>query len=304
MYVTSSENLGHSSTSRTIGVAGLRGSVAKSAAITPELLNQLTDLVLYARNPSLKGRSIRRGERELQREWTSIRARLVSPPIGGSTGRFAVYLTPPKTNPHPDFSKTEDQLGAWESASFASTIQFAFATEETTTRGRLGSYVSTLSVAFDNPRFTVNIAKHLRDNAQDQTRTNQDRSNWLRTCGLVLTHTYEHLKIYRRTAQTMEKVLREVMNRLLPLPTLERPLAVSKGELDDYLYGVGEFLHAVVVRECWEKTCDWEKQDYPKLTRSIRLAGAMSLITALTVNCGPKPSVPNVPLPPVPVTEK
>jgi len=164
--------------------------------------------------------------------------------------------------------------------------------------GRLGSYVSMLSVTFDAPRFTVLIANHLLENARDKTKSREHRANWLQTLQLIRAHAYVHLQIYRRAARTMERVLREVLNRTVLIPTAKKPLAVSKKQLDEYLHGVGDFLNAIVLREFWEKTCDWEKQDYPELSRNINRAGAVFMPEGLKVNCGPKPSVPNIPLPP------
>jgi len=89
--------------------------------MTPELLNQLTDLVLYARHPDLKGRGIRAGERKLKLERKAILNRLANPsPTVGPPG-FAIDLTPPQDDPPADFSKTQDELRAWELAIFDST---------------------------------------------------------------------------------------------------------------------------------------------------------------------------------------
>lgn len=299
MYIRSLESIGHSKTPWIYGVSGLADSTVKAAGITSELLNELTDLVFYARHPELKGRGIRAGERKLKLEWKAIRNRLVNPPSTVAPTGFAIDLTPPKDDPPADFSKTQDELRAWEVAIFDSTIRFAFGSEEINmSGGRLGSYVSMLSVTFDAPRFTVLIANHLLENARDKTKSREDRASWVQTLQLVRTHAYVHLQIYRRAARTMEKVLREILNRLVPIPTAKKPLAVSKKQLDEYLHGVGVFLNAVVVREFWEQTCGWEKQDYPELSRKINRAGAVFIPEGLKVNCGPKPSVPNIPLPP------
>jgi hypothetical protein len=305
MYLRSIESSGHRESPRIHGVSGLADSALNAVGITPELLNQLTDLVFYARHPDLKGRGISADERTLKLDWKAIRDRLANPSSTVAPAGFVIDLTPPRTDPPADFSKTQDELEAWELAIFDSTIRFAFGSEEINmSGGRLGSHVSRLSVTFDAPRFTVLIANHLLENAQDKTKSREHRANWLQTLRLIRAHAYVHLQIYRRAARAMEKVLREILNRLVPIPTAKKPLAVSKKQLDEYLHGVGDFLNAIVVREFWEKTCDWEKQDYPELSRKINRAGAVFMPTGLKVNCGPKPSVPSIPLLPVPVKGK
>jgi hypothetical protein len=273
----------------------------KAVGITTELLNAITDLVFHARHFELRGRGIRAGERKLKLEYKAIRNRLANPSSMVASTDFAIDLTPPKDNPPADFSKTQEELKAWELAIFDSTLRFAFGSEEINiSGGRLGSYVSMLSVTFAAPRFTVLIAKHLLENARDKTKSSEDRANWVQTLQLVRTHAYVHLQIYRSAAQTMEKVLREIVNRLIPFPTAKKPLAVSKKQLDEYLHGIGAFLNTIVLREFWEKTCDWEKQDYPGLSRKINKAGAVFMPDGLKVNCGAKPNLPNIPIPPVP----
>jgi hypothetical protein len=65
-----------------------------------------------------------------------------------------------------------------------------------------------------------------------------------------------------------------------------------------------KFLNAIVVLEFWEKTCDWEKKDYPELSNKINRVGAVSIPAGLKVDCGPKPDLPDTPLPPVPIKAK
>ena len=86
--------------------------------------------MFHARHPELKGRGIRAGERKLKLEWKVIRNRLADPPSTVAPTGFVIDLTPPKDDPPADFSKTQDELRAWEVAIFDSTIRFAFGSEE------------------------------------------------------------------------------------------------------------------------------------------------------------------------------
>ena len=164
-----------------------------------------------------------------------------------------------------------------------------------------GSYVSMVSLAFDRPRLMVFIAKHLRDNAVDQTKSREDRYAWRQTLVLVQQHAYVHLQLFRRAANALQTTLRQLFDRLLPLPTARNPLAVSQQQLDAYLNNLGEFITAIVQLELWQKTCDWEKTDYPELSRKISRAGAVFMTQGLKVNCAPRPDLPEIPVPPVPI---
>ena len=61
------------------GMAVIAVRLAIARGIRDE--NKLTNLIFFARHPELKGRKIRRGERELAREWLAIRDRLVRPAL-------------------------------------------------------------------------------------------------------------------------------------------------------------------------------------------------------------------------------
>jgi hypothetical protein len=267
--------------------------------LSPEVINKLTELVFFARHPDLKGKAIK-GNRTFEGEWTKIERQLLKPSLLGNSNNVVIDLKLPKAYAEPDYSKTEDELGAWELATVKGNLPFKFATDMTVMRDRKpGSYVSMISLAFDKPQLSISIAKHLRDNAFDQTKAKMDRHAWRQTLALVETHAAVHLRIFRSATQALENSLRELFNRLLPLPTAKKPAGVSKQELDAYMKSLGELLVAIVRLELWQKTCDWEITDYPELSRKIQRAGAVFIPRGLKVKCGPKPDLPAIPTAPV-----
>jgi hypothetical protein len=303
MYIRSFDGLGRREPLVTYDAPGLSDGSGKEIELASELIDQLTGLVFFARHPELKERKVKTGAQKL--EWNKIRSQLIKPSSASSPSGFVIDLTTPQTDPKPDYSKTEEQLGVWERAKFSFDLRFELGAEKTILAGnKPGSYVSSLTVKFDRPQFTVFIANHLWANSRDMSMAGADRNNWNRTRLLIQEHAYIHLKIFRRATGNLEKALRELFNRLLPLPTAKKPLPVSKEQLDDYLNRLGEFLTAIIIRECWEKTCDWEKKDYPELSRKINRVGAVFMPDGLKVDCGSTPSLPEIPLPPVPIKAK
>jgi hypothetical protein len=304
MYIRSHDGLRPKELSLAYEALGLSGETGKVNQLSPEVVYKLTDLVFFARYPELKGKEIR-GNAGLVAEYNNIKKRLAKPSSSGNSTGFVIDLTLPQVNPRPDYSKTENELGVWEWAIFHGNLSFRFSTEKTDMpNGKPGSFVSMLSVGFDNPRFSVLLAKHLRESSLDRSQSREGRNAWRQTLILIQEHAYVHLKLYRSAAENMQKVLQELLNRLLPLPNAKKPLEVSKEKLDEYLKRLGEFLNAMVTLEFWERTCNWETEDYPKLSRNINRAGAVYLPRGLEVNCGKRPRSPEILLPPVPIKAK
>jgi hypothetical protein len=265
------------------------------------VISHLTNLVFFARHPMLKGKAIK-GNRVLEAEWSRIKSQLLKPSSAGNSTGWVIDLALPKSDPKPDYSRTADELGVWEAAIISGKLPFRFATEETVMPDRKpGSYLSMLSLKFDGPRLLVCIAKHLYDNAFDAAKSREDRNAWRQILGLVQQHAYVHLRLFRAAAGSMENTLKELFNRLLPLPTAKKPLAVSKEQLDTYVQSLGEFVTAMVQLELWEKTCDWERTDYPELSRKISRTGAVFIPQGLKVKCAPKPVLPDLPVPRLPI---
>jgi hypothetical protein len=212
-------------------------------------------------------------------------------------GSFTVDLAMPKKNPKPDFSKTDTDIGAWEKAVFLGKFRFAFDTESTTMRDNTpGSYVSSLSIEFEKPAFSVRIARHLYENATDKTKQADWRIKWKIILRRVHKHAYVHLGRFRKAAAKMEK---EIQKSIGNLPTSAKPLGVRKADLDDYMTKLGSYLSARVELELWKTTCDWEKKDYPRL-----LKGIPGVFGTLKLNCGPRPRLPPTPGLPIPVRTK
>jgi hypothetical protein len=301
MYIRSHDGLEIKELPVSYGTPGLSDGLEKETGISPELVYKLADLVFFSRYPNLLGTRIK-GNRSLELEYNKIYKQLLNPSSSALPTSFEINLNVPQDNPQPDYSKTVADLGVWEAAIFNSKL-FRFSTEKTVmSDGKPGSYVSWLSVKFDNPKFTVFIAKHLWEKSHDSTMETRDRNPWGQILLLVRNHAYVHLDIYRRAAKNMEKVLQELFSRLLPLPTAKKPLAVAKDQLDEYLIRLGEFITAIINLEFWEKTCAWEKKDYPELSKKIQsVQGVDPVITRLElkVKCGSKPKLPNIPLPPI-----
>jgi hypothetical protein len=280
---------------------GLADESEAKPQIFSEVINQLTDLVFIARHPQLKGKAIQ-GNRTLESERSRIKNQLLKPSSTSSSSGWVIDLALPKAEPKPDYSKTEAELGVWEAAIINAKLPFKFATEGTVMPGRKpGSYLSLLSLKFDEPRLFVFIAKHLYENAFDDTKSREDRNAWRQILGLVQKHAYVHLRLFRAAAGSIENTLAELFNRLLALPTAKKPLAVSKEQLDAYLQRLGEFIAALVQLEFWEKTCGWERSDYPELGRKISRAGVLFMPHGLKVKCAPKPQLPELPVPPLPL---
>ena len=272
--------------------------------VSSTVINQLTNLAFFARYPRLQGKTIK-GNRALESEWTRIKNQLLKPSSSVSSARWVIDLALPSTDPKPDYSRTEAELGVWEAATINGRLPFKFATEETVMPDRKpGSYLSMLSLQFDGPRLAVYIAKHLYENASDSAKSREDRNAWRQILQLVQQHAYVHLRLFRAAAASMQNTLQELFNRFLPLPTVGRPMAVPKKHLDAYVQSLGQFITAMVQLELWEKTCEWEKTDYPELSRKISRAGVLFLPQGLKVKCAARPDVPDLPVPPAPIRPK
>ena len=304
MYIRSYEGWEEGGSRYSYRDPGLADRSEDETQISSEIVNNLTDLVFFARHPGLHGRAIK-GNRMLEGEWNKIKNQLLKPSSAGTSTGLVIDLTLPNADPQPDYGKTENELGVWEWAIISGKLPFMFGTDRTVMPDRtLGSYVSMISLKFDNPRLVVFIAKHLHENAFDPTKSREDRYAWQQTLLAVQKHAYVHLQLFRRAAKAMELTLQELLHRLLPLPTARSPLPVSKEELDAYLHKLGEFITGLVQLELWEKTCDWEKKDYPELSRKIFQAGAVFMTHGLKVKCAPRPDLPDLPVPPVPIRTK
>ena len=259
MYIRSHDGLENKELPLTYSSLGLSDGLETWTGISTALIYKLADLVFFARYPKLVGTKII-GNRNLELEYKKIYKQLLNPSSVSLPTGFEIKLTVP-SDPQPDYSKTADELGVWESAIFGSGPYFKFATDKIIMpNGRSGSFVDSLSVIFNNPKFVVFIAKHLKENSHDPGMETRDRNAWGQILHLVRKHAYVHLDIYRHTAENLEKVFKTLFGKLLLLPTVEKPLAVSKDKLDEYLIRLGEFLTSIIDLEFWEKTCVFGKR--------------------------------------------
>ena len=303
MYIRSYDGWQQERLPRNYFSLGFSDEPEAKTQVSSGVINQLANLVFFARHPSRKEKTIK-GNRVLEAEWRRIKNQLLKPSSGNSTG-WVIDLALPKSDPKPDYSRTEAELGVWEAAIISGKLPFRFATEETVMPDRKpGSYLSVMSLKFDGPRLFVCIAKHLYENAFDGAKSREERNAWRQILRLVYQHAYGHLRLFRAAAGSMENTLQELFSRLLPLPTSKKPLAVPKDQLDAYMLSLGVFITAMVQLELWEKTCDWEKTDYPVLNRKLSKIPGLFMPQELEVKCTPKPVLPDLPVPPVPIRAK
>jgi hypothetical protein len=206
---------------------------------------------------------------------------------------FSVSLIPPETNPEPDHSQTEEELGAWERARFLFTPEVSFESEAAgSSDGRPRSFAASFSYRLLNPRFQLFIARHLWENRRDRARS--DGHVWITIYSRVYRHAIEHFTRFR---SAMAEAQAAIQSDIRTLPRRTDPLAVSRGELETYLDSLARYMTARLRYRLWDTTCSWEREDYPRLLRGIP-----SVSGRLVPACDPAPAVPPVPLPPAPIT--
>jgi len=142
----------------------------------------------------------------------------------------------------------------------------------------------------------THIARHIWDNAFDKSKPLDERLPWIKIHQRVYTHAYVHIDRYRKAALKMEEEIRKMIKNL---PTRDKPLAVLQSDLDDYMIKLCNYLAARIEFEFWKTTCDWEKEDYPRLLKGIPSVGG-----SLAVNCQPQPILLPIPLSPTPIIGK
>jgi hypothetical protein len=204
---------------------------------------------------------------------------------------FSVSLIAPETNPEPDHSQTEDELGAWERARFLFTPEFSFESEAAGTIGEPRSYVTSFSYRLREPRFQLFIARHLWENRRDRTRS--DLHAWIIIYNRVYRHAIEHFTRFR---SALAEAQAEMLGPVRTLPRRTDPLGVSQANLDAYINDLARYMTARLRYRLWDTTCSWEREDYPRLLRGIP-----SVHGRLVPACDPAPAVPPVPLPPAPI---
>lgn len=213
--------------------------------------------------------------------------RFVSPQV-------VVDMTPPR-RPSPDHSTSKNRLGAWEHANLGTSPQLRLETEEATDpQGRTISYVT--SVAFDlNPTYEYRIAEELWTNSQRRASTGSPQAmaaiKWRQVYDIVREHADEHFARYAAVLRTMEG---RIETALRQLPSGIDPVAVSEAVLQSYVEELVRHYNGRINYLAWERTCDWERTDYPRVERRVNAIPGAPRIT-LVPACGTPPSVPPEP---------
>lgn len=194
----------------------------------------------------------------------------------------------PNVNPPPDYSRDENQLGAWERANFHLNARQLFICDRVVNNNIESSFVTDVEISFTQSAFEYFIARHIDENMNDYSLSPGDRRTWRRIDGRIRIHAQEHFRRYREVVASMRQTIRR---RLAALPTRNNPIQIPQRDLEAY---VGDLLQHLVARlhfELWQTTCDWENTDYPKL-----LQGIPNVQGRFVPACDPAPVVPPEPI--------
>ena len=199
-----------------------------------------------------------------------------------------VEATPPDRRPPPDHGKTESQLGAWEHAELhtSPTVNLDLA-ETTDPNGRTVSYVTNVSIRF-NPHYEHRIAKKFYSNQQ---RGKPGATTWRQVYNLIREHSVEH---FVRYDEVLRQIKIDLEAELRQLPSGIDPVLVSKTTLRDYVGKLLKHFNDRLNHEAWKTTCDWEKQDYPRLSKRVNSIPSVYL-GKLTPQCGSPPQIAQKP---------
>jgi len=214
------------------------------------------------------------------------RARLLEPVTELAVN---VDMTVPTRDPRADTSRTIDRLGgAWEKANLRYGRTFSF----DTSHGSAGAYVTSVDFNMENSRFEYFIASELIERS-GRSGDPGERSCWIQIVSRIRRHAREHFIRYRNVVAATRT---EIIEELNALPRRSRPLDVPEADLRAYVDALLRCWHARLAYRLWSVTCEWERTDYPAISRDVRCFSGV-----FPINCGDAPSVPASPLPPVPV---
>ncbi|MBA4058102.1 MAG: hypothetical protein C0490_25515 [Marivirga sp.] len=203
-------------------------------------------------------------------------------------------MNAPATDPAPDYSKDETQLGAWERANFLLNVQQSFSCDKIVNNGIESSFVTDIGIRFTRADFEYFIARHIYDNMTDRTKDVSERIIWRRIHGRILIHSREHFARYRQVVDSMRQ---DFLQRFSALPNKNNPIQISQQELEAYVSSLLQYLVAKLQFELWKTTCNWEHADYPNL-----LKGIPNVSGRFVPACGQQPVVPPAPILPIVVT--
>jgi hypothetical protein len=190
--------------------------------------------------------------------------------------------------PAPDLSRDETQLRAWEEANFIVVPRPFFVCDHVVNGGVEESFVTDVGVHFTQATFEFFIARHLNENRHDASLPRDVRLTWMRIFERVRQHALEHFARYRRVVEATRTALEQ---RFAALPTRSRRVRLTQRELESYMLDLLTHLSARLQFDLWQTTCDWEREDYPRLLRGI--SGVSGTFRPA---CAPRPTVPPEPI--------
>ncbi|WP_074405560.1 eCIS core domain-containing protein [Aquimarina megaterium] len=189
-------------------------------------------------------------------------------------------------NPTPNYSRTADQLGAWEKADFHFHPQIT----HRCAGGNQQSYVQEAGITLANPTLLLFVARHIHENASGYALPRAQRIPWIQIKRRILAHATHHFTIYRDVVAQMRAL---ILADLSALPSSANPANVSQSQLDTFLVSRLQYWMAKLRHKLWEETCNWEHTDYPRLFRDIP-----SVSGSVIPDCGSEPPVPPYPIVP------
>lgn len=208
-----------------------------------------------------------------------------------------VTIATPKKIPLPDYSQTDKDLKAWEKAIFHFQPMFIPDCEQIDLNGIPHSFVKNITFGFQKSRYSFFIAKHIKDNIDNASNAgNLQLANiWRSINRRIIIHSRTHFKKYERVVHKMKI---EIHNELCGLPAKGNPIPISKSNLEKHIINLMQHLTGKLRFELWKTTCDWEKEDYPRLFKKLPVSAT------LKPSCGTAPKIPPKPILPIVVKGK
>ena len=198
--------------------------------------------------------------------------------------------------PNPDYSRTENQLEAWEKADFNYTPQL---THHCTGQGQPGayqSYVQQAGITLTNTNFSLFVASHIHNNAFGTNLPASQRIPWIQIRNRVLAHARHHFTIYRSVINQWKA---QVTADLSGLPAQGNPINIAPNVLDTFLVSRLQYWVSKLEYDLWQETCNWERTDYPLIFRGIP-----SVHGRIAPNCGIPPTLLAYPMVPTNVSSR
>ena len=197
---------------------------------------------------------------------------------------------------NPDYSRTENQLEAWEKADFNYTPQL---THHCTGQGQPGayqSYVQQAGITLTNTNFSLFVASHIHNNAFGTNLPASQRIPWIQIRNRVLAHARHHFTIYRSVINQWKA---QVTADLSGLPAQGNPINIAPNVLDTFLVSRLQYWVSKLEYDLWQETCNWERTDYPLIFRGIP-----SVHGRIAPNCGIPPTLLAYPMVPTNVSSR